>query len=674
MPFWWRRRKRYWWPRTRYQRRRRRPYRRRRKRLYRRRRAAKPYRRRRRRHRYKVRRKRKKIPIYQWQPDSIRNCKIKGVDVLVLGAHGKQFVCYTDVKQRAPPPRAPGGGGFGCEQWSLGLLYEQYKFRRNIWTASNITKDLCRYLGGKIVFYRHAHIDFIINYDLQPPFILDELTYLTCHPQNLLLGRHKKLILSLQTKPTGKLTKKIKFKPPKQMLNKWFFQEQFSAAGLIQLKAAACSLQYSHIGSSARNQTVTFFAINPGFYQQGNWAYDGGEKKPYMPYLAMKSNLYYWDTTDWPPNPDAAWLNKHSTTVDHTTYTKSVSYDKGFFQSKVLSAKLVTTDKSKESAIANLPLNICRYNPNIDTGKGNTIWLHSNLTTSYSKPSTDKTIILQGYPIWLMLYGWLSYVQHVKGVPDFYLSYTLLIESPAIEVASKSVTPTPIIPIDNSFVNGNAPYEQILSKQDLTHWYPDIYNQTEIINSIVTSGPYVPKLDNIKNSTWELHYFYQFFFKWGGPEETEQPVADPTKKPTYNAFDTVTPTVQIRNPAKQKYESLLHPWDARRGIIKKSALKRMRENLSTDTDFQESGISPKKTKITGPCLTALQEINQEERACLQTLCEENIFQEIQEGQDLQQLIQQQQHQQQELKYNILKLISFMKEQQNMLKLHTGMLN
>ena len=62
-----------------------------------------------------------------------------------------------------------------------------------------------------------------------------------------------------------------------------------------------------------------------------------------------------------------------------------------------------------------------------------------------------------------------------------------------------------------------APYGQTLTVGDKAHWYPDIYNQAEIINALVTAGPYVPKLDNIKNSTWELHYFYDFLFKLGRP-------------------------------------------------------------------------------------------------------------------------------------------------------------
>ncbi len=39
-------------------------------------------------------------------------------------------------------------------------------------------------------------------------------------------------------------------------------------------------------------------------------------------------------------------------------------------------------------------------------------------------------------------------------------------------------------------------------------WYPTANRQTTTINALVESGPYIPKLTNIKESTWELPYRY----------------------------------------------------------------------------------------------------------------------------------------------------------------------
>uniref|UniRef100_A0AAU8H5Y9 Capsid protein n=1 Tax=Gammatorquevirus homidi2 TaxID=3048387 RepID=A0AAU8H5Y9_9VIRU len=676
MPFWWRRRKRYYRPWNKrwrkFSRRRKRP------RIRRRRRTRRTYRRRRKRRHFKVKRKRKLITVKQWQPDSIVTCKIKGVEVLVLGAEGKQFVCYTNVKQATPPPKAPGGGGFACMQFSLGYLYEQYKFRNNIWTKSNIARDLCRYLRVKFTFYRHPETDFIVRYDRQPPFNIEPLTYPLCHPQNLLLGKHKIIILSKSSKPNGKAKKVKVIKPPKQMITKWFFQHQFAAAPLLQLTAAAANLQYAHIGCCNKNAIVTFKALNPGFYKNGNWAQHQGETRPYTPYVGTPIDLYFWDTTQWPKEcleetTDATFIKQHSLKVTPTSYTQSIGYSTGYFARQVLNAVLVTRDLNKQHWQAALPTITCRYNPAKDTGKGNTVWLHSNLTASYDKPTSDKTVIIQGIPIWMALYGWLSYVQHVKGAPDFYISYTCCIESPAIDVSSTPGATTTIIPIDDTFMRGQPPYGQDLSNFDITHWYPDIYNQAETLNNLVTVGPYIPKYNQTRNSTWELHTFYEFLFKWGGPEITEPPVADPSSQPVYDAFDKQPGSVQIRNPFHQKYESIIHPWDYRRGILKSAALKRIADNMSTESSFQEDEYIPKRARVIGPCLTVPEQENKEIKACLQELCKESTLQEAQEEENIIQLINQQRQQQQELKYNLLRLISELKEQQQQLKLQTGLI-
>nr|UHM26704.1 MAG: ORF1 [Torque teno midi virus] len=673
MPFWWRRRNRWFKPRRyRYRRR----FRTRRKKLHRRRRPRRPYRRRRKRRRYKVKKKRKTLPILQWQPDSIRKCKIKGIEVIVLGSQGKQFVCYTNVIKSTPPPKAPTGGGFGCMQFSLSYLYEQYRFRNNIWTHTNIAMDLCRYIRCKLVFYRHPETDFIVRYDRQPPFPLDHLTYAGCHPQNLLLGKHKILILSKSTKPNGKLTKKKIIKPPKQMLTKWFFQHDFAAAPLFQLTAAAANFQYAHIGCCNKNTIVTFLALNPGFYKNGHWAQYRQETTPYKPYNAIFKGLYFWDTSDWPENPldktrHADFIKKHSLQVTEDTYAASVSYSTGFFSSKVLKAVLVTTGLDKNSHIGTLPTITCRYNPAKDTGQGNTVWLHSNISPGYDKPTTDKTIIIQNLPLWMIFYGWLSYVQYVKKASDFLISYTVCIECPAIDVSPSIGATNLIIPIDQTFADGKPPYGQDISTFDLTHWYPDIYNQVEVINGLVTVGPYIPKYEQTRNSTWELHFFYEFLFKWGGPETTEPAVADPAQQPTYDALDKQYGSVQVRDPRKQKYESIIHPWDYRRGILKESALKRIQDNMSIESTFQEDIPPYKKTKITGPYLTVPGEEEEEIQTCLQELFKENIFQEEEKEPNIIQLIQQQREYQQQLKYNILRLISDLKEKQNQLRLQTG---
>nr|UHK05596.1 MAG: ORF1 [Torque teno midi virus] len=679
MPFWWRRRKRYWLPYNRWQRKRRRRYRRKPRH---RRRFRKTVFRKRRRRRRKVRRKRKTITVKQWQPDSIVKCKIKGVGTLILGSQGRQLVCYTNVKQTLTPPKAPCGGGFACEQFSLGYLYEEYKFGNNIWTKSNINKDLCRYLYCIFTFYRHPDTDFIISYDRQPPFNTDTLVYQSCHPKILLLSRHKRILLSKFSKPNGRLKKKIKVLPPKQMLTKWFFMENFSKFPLLLFRAAACNFNYPNIGCCFQNQILTFSYLNTTFYKIGNWAaHTGSETKPYIPY-DRATDIYTWAKPYTGSNPTQS-LEPETTGKPFglqlfskpRTYSASIDYSTGWFTKQLLSAVAISTENKWATRTAVNPINTCRYNPNVDDGKGNRVYLKSTLNPTWDEPTKDTVLIVKDLPLWLSLYGWLSYVILQKKVLNFFDSYVVVIKSKALFLSSQPLENELVIPLDPEFLQGKWPFDEPITHAEHTHWWPNVYHQLSILNLIVMTGPYVPKIDlsQTKNNTWELHYHYQFFFKWGGPESPDQPVTDPQQQPTYPVPDQMYATIQVRDPEKQKFESIIHPWDLRRGIIKSSALKRMSEHLSIDTTFEPDGYPHKKKKRTGPELTVPEEENQEVLSCLRSLCEENIFQETEE-ENLQQLIQQQHQQQQELKWNLLRIISELKEKQRELQLQTGLLH
>ncbi len=147
--------------------------------------------------------------------------------ILVLGAEGTQIDNFTITKYDYVPPKVPWGGGSGLENITLEYLFEEYQFKNNIWTTSNIWKNLCRYLYCTLTFFRHPETDFVVAYERQPPFHIEKFTYTNIHPQQLLLQKHHKVILSEKTKPKGKISTKMLIKPPKQMLSKWFFTDQF---------------------------------------------------------------------------------------------------------------------------------------------------------------------------------------------------------------------------------------------------------------------------------------------------------------------------------------------------------------------------------------------------------------------------------------------------------------
>nr|UHK05091.1 MAG: ORF1 [Torque teno midi virus]UHK05095.1 MAG: ORF1 [Torque teno midi virus]UHK05103.1 MAG: ORF1 [Torque teno midi virus] len=653
MPFWWRRRRKPWygrWRRRRYQRYKRRKPRRR----FTRRRNRKTTRRRRKR-KYKVRRKRQKIPVMQWQPDSIRKCTIKGLGLLVLGAEGNQIDCYTTDRYRVIPPRVSSGGGFGVEKYTLSYLYEEYRFKQNIWTHTNIGKDLCRYLGCRLTFYRHLRTDFIVAYDRQPPWDINKWTFPSCHPQQLLLEKHKVIVLSKTSKTNSKYKVIVKIKPPKQMITKWFFTKPFSQYGLMLLKGAAADMNYSYMAGKAPNRCITIKSLNTKFYVNTNWAVAYSTGRHYLPYSGIPSTLQ---------------LKLPSGSTESITITESnaLNYDQGYFSSKLLKSQIIASTVT----LAVRPVITARYNPAEDTGEGNQIYIISTLQEHWDAPRVDKSLVLEGVPLWLGLFGIYSYLKSTKTL-DFLLQCMCVVKSKAIRCDPEIGGCDLYCVIDQTFIDGKKPGDLPISAKEKRLWFPDMYWQHSTLNAIIESGPYTPKYSEELYSTWELKYKYNFYFKWGGPQLPEAEVKNPQQLQEYNVPDTVFGRIQITNPEKQATETIFHPWDTRRGFIKESALKRMYEHLETDTDFEpDAEMCPKKKKkILGAALRHPQEEEEEIQACLLSLCEKDTCQD--KEQTVEQLIQQQKLQQQQLKYNMLKLLFELKEKQRQLQLQTGLL-
>ena len=591
----------------------------------------------------------------------------------MLGAEGKQLICYTPVKTQYLPPKAPAGGGFGLERYSLNYLYEEYKFHNNIWTVSNINKDLCRYLFCKFIFYRDPRTDFIVSYSRNPPFDLTKYTYPACHPHQMLLDKHHRVVFSTATKPLGPIKTVLKIKPPRQMITKWFFTSDFSKYTLALIKAAACNFRCSYLSCSNRNQLVNITYLQLAFYANADWGkYRADAYKPYDDISTTISFEYKTGNTTktyTPHNPGTS-PPKGKTAFDD--YDTSVSYDWGWFSPKVLASTKVTNGTTVQTQ-AITPVTVARYNPNTDNGKGNKIWLKSILSSTY-QPPTDQDLILEGFPLWLGLYGFISWIVQAKHEKNYLKQAVILLQSPSIlpysDIGQKNI----YLPLDSTFIAGKAPYDEYLNENMKLRWWPTVDKQMQTLNAIVESGPFIPNYSEQKESNWELKYRYCFYFKWGGPQMDEPQVADPKSFPQFDVPDQKSKTVQIINPEKQTAQSLMHAWDVRRGIITKKAFKRMLDNIETDTEFEPvtESIQAKRPRRVGPQLITQEEEEEKIKTCLHSLCEESICQE-EESQNLHLLIKQQQEQQQQLKYNILALLSDLKMKQRMLQLQTGLL-
>nr|UHK06244.1 MAG: ORF1 [Torque teno midi virus] len=667
MPFWWRRRRKPWFGRwRRYKRPYKKKYRRRRRRQYSRRRPRRTYTRRRR-HRYKVRRKRQKIIVKQWQPESVRKCKIKGVGTLVLGAQGTQPRCYTLYKDEWTNPKTPCGGGFGVELFTLKYLYHEFKAKNNIWTTSNDYWDLCRYTGCRFTFYRHPETDFIVAYDIQPPFSINKYTYMMCHPHFLLQRKKKFLVLSTATKPLGKIKKSKRIRPPKQLITKWFFQEDFSKYGLLTLIASACNFRYPWLGCCNENQIITLYYIQPGFYKNTDWAQHRETTSTYEPVTGISKTLtfkYYTlkETTD-----------SFTMTNDMvSTNAKSISYETGWFQWKILRAYDVLQGSTQYGM---LPTGVLRYNPVLDTGEHNKIWL-TPINAGHWNVTKQDDLVLEGYPLWSMLFGFTSYIKQVLKDPIYFNQYMLVIQSPALYRVS-GLSDTQFYPIiDKTFLKGQLPSGETPKFKTTHEWYPNLTKQLQAIAEIVNCGPYTPKYDQTKNSTWQLNYNYSFYFKWGGSLPPNQDPENPETKPKYEVPDTIMQAIQAADPDKQKYKQIFKSWDYRRGSITKKAFKRMYEHLETDETLStdSENFTPQKKKRVLPTLQHTEKENKKIQKCLLSLCEESTCQDPQDPNKLFQLIQQQHEQQRHLKLNLLTLVSELKSKQRALLHQTGLLN
>nr|UHK04071.1 MAG: ORF1 [Torque teno midi virus] len=656
MPFWWRRRQKWWRGRRRQWYRPKRKYKRRRRPLYRR-----KYRRfatRRRKRRKKVRRKLKKLPVKVWQPDSIRKCKIKGLITHILGGEGKQLMCYTDEQFKWTPPKAPAGGGFGFEVYTLQYLYQQYRMGNNIWTHSNINYDLARYTGGKIRFYRHPYMSFIISYQLSYPMVLEKYSYANCHPKSQLLFRHKKLVLSKKAAPNKKNYVTIRFKPPKLMSTKWFFQESLANTGLILLRTSICDTMYPDIGPLTTNQLTTVYALNLQFYVNGGWGNAGGGA--YMPYASASQTFTGQDING----------KQITGTIKTNTYQDSIDYSTGWFQSKFL----LLANRTDSGQV--IPTTAGRYNPTVDDGVGNKVWLSSVLNNNYDKPTSDKAIILEGLPLYQLLFGFLNWCTRQSKDPNYLDSYIVVISSKYILPYHDIGTRNYYVPIDRSFIEGKGPYGEYVTALQKKKWFPTVKHQMETLNSIVETGSYIPRLNNERYSTWQLKSYYTFYFKWGGAQQPDAEATDPSKQARYDVPDKIKQAIQIGNPSKQTALSTLHSWDYRRGLLTPKAYRRMLENQQTDTTFQTDTEEPPKKKPKTNQVPIQTQEQEEIESCLLSLFKEDSYQETQQiqEQNILQLIQQQQQKQHHLRDNLLKLIADMKKQQAVLQLQSGLLN
>nr|UGV42241.1 MAG: ORF1 [TTV-like mini virus] len=623
------------------------------------------YRRRRRVRRFRFRKKLRKLKIKQWQPRTIKRCKIKGYKCLFMAGPNRTNNNWAQYQETFIHPTQPGGGGWSYLVFSLAALWEEHDKCRNWWTGDNQGLPLARYLGCKFKFFRDVNTSYCVSYSLCYPMLDAPLVHANSSPYNMLLTRHRFIVPSLKHKPQGRKYIKKRFHPPSLLKNKWYFQADICKTGLILLTTTAIDLDYFYLSKDAINNNISIWSLNSKIFVK-----NGFIQIPTTGYQPKATyNLYTIPRQV--PNPklsDLSYLGKPGPYTlgqpynSHNDYFQKDTYWGNPFHPEVLmkerdvymstqqpTAIFTTTNTSKtiqqaitESLITKVEDDLIieyRYNPDRDTGYQNECYL-INITrnTNDFNPPEDDNIIIKGFPLFISLWSWIDWQKKLAYINNIDTTYCLAIKTKFTDTLKQEL----IIPIDHNFLNGKGPYG--LDRVDwnthtLTTWYPKVAHQLVTIDEICKSGPATAKSTDTKSI--QAHCAYQFDFKWGGCPAPMTNLTNPCLQPKFPVPDTMLQRLQRQNPAYPP-ELQLHDFDERQETITKKCLKRIQEF----TPIEQTMLS-----ITGPTDPPTKTKRQRIQEALQTSDSEE------EKENIQQQLHKQRMQQKQLKRIILKLMN-----------------
>nr|UGV35892.1 MAG: ORF1 [TTV-like mini virus] len=637
-----------------------------------------------------TKRKLKKLYLTQWQPPNIRKCYIKGLECLVLYNQQRMAWNSTMYENSTVPATHPGGGGFSVMQFNLQNLFTMHEQCRNWWTASNEDLPLFRYLYCELKLYQAQNVDYICKYQTAYPMLSNKLSYPSCQPSMLMMSNNKVMIPSKATMKLRKPYKKIRILPPPQFENRWYFTKDIATKPFIMLHTAACSFDNYYINPKAENNNITIYHINTTIIKNSQfntvnhdgWSYKG---------QGTLGHYLYWYTGTKGPNESAnfkitdliplsnpkdyvsglSYSQIHNPTqITYQNYMKEwyryygnpfiTEYTGGgplyTSQTSPKAIQTAVTSKSfnQELTVSTVltqatPMQLVhlqeelilqtRYNPNTDTGESVKMWLVKNTTTQEDwNPPEDKDIVLEGFPLWLNIWGYVDFQKQLKKL-------TNIDEGTMLAFTCKTTKPLfahTFVPVDYKFVHEKSPYADEVLPQDKPKWFPQVQYQVETINNIASTGPGAPKLNDIKGD--EIKCKYSFCVKFGGQPAKMITVNNPIEQIVYpiprNEFQTTT----LQGPT-QAFESLLYTFDQRNHQLTENATQRI---------LKDWGLTNTLSSITEPAKTvpAIQ--------TLQALLNETQTEEEEEKTLFQQL-QQHRLQQQQLRQRIFQLIQNMQK-------------
>lgn len=564
----------------------------------------------------------KKIRLTQWQPNKIRRCTIKGLKCLFQAGHGRFNNNYGQYQLTLVPEKMPGGGGWSLLVFSLTALWEEFEHLNNWWTASNKGLPLVKYHGASLKFYRNDETDYVVTIRRCFPMTDTPLTHPNSHPQRMLMAHKKIVVQSKRTQPKGKHYKKVWVQPPAQMINKWWFQQDICRTNFLMLTTTAVSLDSYYLSSLSESNNITIYCLNAhtfqhkgfqeyskitGYSPKANtylYATKNGSEPPYVKELIFlgqttiltlgervedvlgksQSEISKYDYTKWgnPFHPDYLMLN-YRVYKSTSQYTNLFSKDN--LEKKITEAPIKTLITPVEEPL----ITECRYAPNKDTGAGNIVYFLGNYREDKGiNPPADKNIQIEGFPLYISTWGWADWQKKLNYIHRIDSDWFITIQTQFLEPKMPYY-----IPLDWSFLQGNAPYntpKENLTLSMKTNWYPKFLYQQLTIDEIANSGPGTCKAERTRSIQAQL--YYKFKFSWGGCPAPMQDLIDPCSQPKWTAPDQLLQTIQIQDPETPP-ETEIHDFDERRQTLTKKAIKRIQDHTDTEKTLFPDAKRPK---------------------------------------------------------------------------------
>uniref|UniRef100_A0AAU7STC9 Capsid protein n=1 Tax=Betatorquevirus 034K TaxID=3163412 RepID=A0AAU7STC9_9VIRU len=600
-------------------------------------------------------RKLKRITIREYQPKIIKKCNIKGLCLLCIVNHERLYNNFTMYEQSIVPQNMPGGGGFSVMKQSLESMYEYHQLCTNWWTSSNENLPLCRYTGTTMYLYYSENIDYAFRFQTDYPMNSGKLTYCSLQPSIMMMMHDTILMPSKRTRPNNrKKYKKVFIPPPSQLKTQWYFQADFYKQPLFITYTTACSFDHYYISTDSESQCITLSFLNTNLFQQQNFAKPPSTGYSYKTHGTQSLHLYGTRSEDADNNikvkdiiplthtqtdrPGEAYSDIRAAAITWQIYKAQVQNYTGnpfnhenlhnlhFFQGTVSPTQYFTqfaseneTINSKQHTLTRLtdPLYYqTRYNPYKDKGNTTKAYFVSNQQNGegWTAPN-NPDLILDGFPLWITLYGFSDYIKKTQKQLGLDNDYVLVIHN--LETMPKYTNP--IILLDQFFLNGTSPYASTQSPYDKNKWYPQLQFQTQSINNIILTGPGIPKMSNRKSC--EIKCKYNVHFKFGGAPPKTNIVENPAMEITYPIPRNQLQTTSLQNPAAP-VETYLSSFDFRRGLITSKAAKRITE----DTQIKETLFDFTGTTRDPAVLQTLQ--TQDQEASDSEKEEEDLFQQF----------------------------------------------